>query len=50
MEKVCESLNKHEMRIINFKREKIKLLPKEQQESHENAKIFYMCKEKIGNK
>ena len=28
----------------------MKLLTKEQQESYENAKIFYICKEKIENK
>ena len=28
----------------------MKLLTKEQQESYENAKICYICREKIGNK
>ena len=37
------------MKIINFKKKKIKLLTKEQQESYENAKI-YICKEKVENK
>ena len=43
MKKFCESLKEHAMEIINFK--KVKLLPKEQQESYENAKICYVCKE-----
>ena len=35
------------MKMINFKRIKIKLLTEEQQESHENAKIIFICKEKF---
>ena len=35
------------MKIINFK--KMNSLTKEQQESYENAKICYICKEKIEN-
>ena len=35
------------MKIISFKK---KLLIKEQQESYENAKIWYICREKIENK
>ena len=38
------------MKIINFKKNKIKLLTKEQQESYENALICYTCKVKIENK
>ena len=38
------------MQIINFKKKKIKLLTKEQQESHENADFCYICKEKFENK
>ena len=34
----------------NLKKKKIKSLTKEQQESYENAKIYYVCKEKIENK
>ena len=30
MEKFCESLSEHTMKIINFKKKKIKLLRKEQ--------------------
>ena len=38
------------MKIINFKKKKMRLLTKEQQESYENAKICYICKEKFENK
>ena len=40
MKKFYESLREHAIKIINFKKRKIKLLAKEQQESYENAKIF----------
>ena len=50
MKKFCESLREHEMEIINFKKKKVQLLTKEQQESYENAKLCYICKEKIKNK
>ena len=38
------------MRISNFKNKKMKLLIKEQQESYENGKICYICKESFENK
>ena len=38
------------MEIISFKKKKMKLLTKKQQESYENAKICYICKEKFQNK
>ena len=38
------------MKIINFKKKKLKLLSKEQHESYENAKICYISKEKFQNK
>ena len=50
MKKFCESLREHAMKMINFKKKKVKLLTKEQQESHENAKDCYICKEKFENK
>ena len=50
MKKFCEFLREFAMEIINFKKKKMKLLPKEQQESYENAKICYICKEKFENK
>ena len=50
MKKFCESLREHAMKIINFKRKKMKLLTKEQQKSYENGKVCYICKEKFENK
>ena len=38
------------MKIIDFKKKKMKLLTKEPQESYENTKICYICKEKLENK
>ena len=37
-------------KIIDLKKKKIKSLTKEQQDSYENAKIYYICKEKLENK
>ena len=50
MKKLCEFVREHAMKIINFKRKKMKLLTKELQESYENAEICYICKEKFENK
>ena len=50
MKKSCEYLREHEVKVINFKKKKMKLLTKEQQESYENAQVCYMCKEKFENK
>ena len=50
MKNFCESLREQPIKIINLKKKKIKLLTKEQQESYENAKICYICKEKFENK
>ena len=47
--KFYESLRQHAMEVINFLNE-IKLLTKEQQESYKNAKICFICKEKLENK
>ena len=47
MKKFCESLKEHAMKIINFKKVKMKFLTKEQQESYENTNICYICKEKF---
>ena len=47
MKKLCEFLRERAMIIINFKKKKMELLTKEQQESYENAKICYICKEKF---
>ena len=51
MKTLCEFLREHAMKIINFKKKKkMKLLTKERQESYENAKICYVCKEQFENK
>ena len=50
MKKFYESLRKHAIKIISFKKKKMKLLRKEQQESYENAKIYYICNGKFENK
>ena len=50
MKKFCESLREHAMKIINSKKKKMRSLTKEQQESYENAKICYICKENFKNK
>ena len=47
MNRFCESLGKYAMKIINFKKKKMRLLAKEQQESYENTEIFYTCREKF---
>ena len=47
MKRLFQSLKEHAMKIINFKKKKMKLITKEQQESNENAKICYICKEKL---
>ena len=50
MKKFYEFLREHAMKITNFKKEIRKLLTKEKQESYENAKICYICQEKLENK
>ena len=51
MKKFCESLREqHALKVINFKKKKMKLLTKEQHESYENTKICYICKEIFENK
>ena len=49
MEKFCESLWEHAMKLNNFKKKKMKLLKKSNR-NHDNAKIFYIFKEKFENK
>ena len=49
MKNFCEFLVEHAMKMIDFKKKKMKLLTKEQQESCENAKICFTCKEKYEN-
>ena len=50
MKKFCELLREPSMKTNNFKKKKMKLFTKEQQESYANAKICYICKEKFENK
>ena len=50
MKKFWEYLREHTMKIIKFKKKKMNVPRKEQQESYENAKICYICKEKFENK
>ena len=50
MNKFCEFLREQTMKITNFKKKKMKLLTKEQQESYPNTKIYYICKENFENK
>ena len=47
MRKFCEFIREYPIKTINFKKKKMKLLIKEQQESFENSKICYICKEKF---
>ena len=50
MKKFCESLRELAMKMINFKKKKMKLFTKEQQESYKNATSCYICNEKFENK
>ena len=50
MKKFYEYFREHTIKINNFKKKKIKLLTKEHQESYENVRICYICKEKFENK
>ena len=44
MKKFCESLRKHAMNLINFKKKKMKLLKKEQLEPYENSNVTFVKK------
>ena len=50
IKKFCKFLREHIMKIINFKKKKMKLLRRDQEESYENAKICHICDEKFENK
>ena len=50
MKKFCESLTEHALKVIDFKKNKMKLLRNKQRKSYENAKICYTCKEKFEDK
>ena len=47
MNRFCKTLREDAMKIINFKKKKMNLLTKEQQEWYENEKIYYICKDKF---
>ena len=49
IKKFCKFLRDFAIKIVNFKKKKMKLLTKEQQESYENAKICYICEKKLEN-
>ena len=49
MIKFCESLRELTIKIINFKKKRMKLLTNKQQEC-ENSKICYICKEDFEDK
>ena len=44
-----ESLREQAMKMINFKKKKMKLLTKKQQEFYKNAIICYICTENFEN-
>ena len=50
MKEFLESLRGRKMKINNFKKERVKLLSNEKQNSYQNSKICYICKEKFENK
>ena len=47
MKKSCVFLRENALKIINFKKKKMKILTKKQQESDGNAKICYNCNKRI---
>ena len=47
MKKFCEFLREHAMKIINFKKKRMNSVTTEQQESYENAQIYYICKKNL---
>ena len=46
----CEYLRQHPMKIIKFEKSKMKLLINKPKKSNENAKLFYICNQKSGDK
>ena len=47
MKKCCKFLREHAIKMINFEKKKLKLLTKEQQQSHENAKFVIPVKKNL---
>ena len=50
MKKFCGFLIEHAMKTINFKKEKMYLLTKEQRELYKKANICYICQDNLENK
>ena len=47
MKKFCELSREHIMKLINFKKKKMKLLTKEQQESYKKQNFLIFVKKKL---
>ena len=50
MKKFCESLREHVMKIIDFKKKKMKLSTNEQRKRYQYSKICYICKKRFEDK
>ena len=48
--KICKFLREGTMKTIDVTKKKMKILTNEQEESYENAKVCYICREKFVNK
>ena len=46
MKKFCKSLRQHAMEVISFKKKKMELLTKKQQQSFHSVRICYICEKK----
>ena len=46
-EKFCESLREHAVKVINFKKKKMKLLTNKQKELYKNAKFAIFVKKSL---
>ena len=44
----CKDLKEQAMKIINYDKKKIIPLTDKEKETHENQKVCYICKKKIG--
>ena len=47
MKKFCTSLREHAKNIIDFEKEKMSPLTKEELKSHHNAKVCYICGKRL---
>ena len=47
MKKCCEYLREHAIEITNLKKQRMKSLTNEQKKWYQNAKMCYICKEKL---